>query len=75
MPDAPALKTHFASDNTAGICPEAWEATAQANRAVLNSSYWVELACQGADRAVQDYFGGNRRNSLWKRLSIENFQS
>ena len=32
MPESPALKTQFASDNTAGVCPEAWEAMARANR-------------------------------------------
>jgi threonine aldolase len=31
MQDLPSIRRHFASDNNAGICPEAWEALAEAN--------------------------------------------
>ena len=32
MSDSVVPKTQFASDNTAGVCPEAWEAMERANR-------------------------------------------
>lgn len=50
-----SLKDHFASDNTAGICPEAWAALAEANHGA-HSSYgadkWTERAC----RLIRDVF-------------------
>ncbi len=53
MSDQP--KNQFASDNYAGICPEAWQAMAQAN-AGFATSYgddpWTARACN----AIRDFF-------------------
>jgi threonine aldolase len=35
--EAPHLQQQFAGDNYAGICPEAWEAMAAANRGQVTS--------------------------------------
>ena len=43
------LKYHFASDNTAGIIPEAWDALAAANQgfaAAYGEDKWTEKACE-----------------------------
>jgi threonine aldolase len=67
------LKHHFASDNYAGICPEAWQAMNQANSG-LASSYgddlWTEKACERirelfeTDCEVFFVFNGTAANSL-----------
>ena len=54
MPEASAPKTHFASDNTAGVCPEAWEAMARANEGSAPSygtDTWTERAADMLARA------------------------
>ena len=48
MAAAPAPNYHFASDNTSGICPEAWSALERANRGRLPSygtDDWTARAC------------------------------
>src|SRR5471030_2994008 len=47
MSDTPAPRVQFASDNTAGVCPEAWDAMARANRDSAPSygtDAWTERA-------------------------------
>jgi threonine aldolase len=63
----------FASDNTSGFCPEAWEALAQANAGCV-SSYgddpWTARACEAirglfeCDADVFFVFNGTAANSL-----------
>ncbi len=48
-------KYHFASDNTAGICPEAWQALAEAN-AGFAPSYGDDAITRGACDAFRDFF-------------------
>jgi threonine aldolase len=43
------LRNQFASDNYAGVCPEAWEAMAAANSGYATSygdDLWTEHACR-----------------------------
>ena len=58
MPDSPAPKTQFASDNTAGVCPEAWEATARANHDFA-SSYGTDAWTDRAANLLRDLFETN----------------
>jgi len=70
----PEEKYHFASDNTSGICPEAWQAMAEANRGRLPSygdDEWTTRACdemrrifEKADAEVFFVFNGTAANSL-----------
>ncbi len=55
MPDAPLPKTQFASDNTAGVCPEAWDAMAQANRDYA-PSYGADAWTERASNLLRDLF-------------------
>ncbi|TSK08265.1 MAG: low specificity L-threonine aldolase [Geobacter sp.] len=71
--DHSELKHHFASDNYAGICSEAWQAMAEANSG-LASSYgddrWTAQACEKIrevfekDCEVFFVFNGTAANSL-----------
>lgn len=63
----------FASDNYAGICPEAWQAMESANRgfcASYGDDAWTEAACEGirdifeTDCQVFFVFNGTAANSL-----------
>jgi len=63
----------FASDNYAGICPEAWQAMAEANQGFVTSygdDAWTERACQSirdlfqTDCQVFFVFNGTAANSL-----------
>jgi threonine aldolase len=54
-PEAPLVKTQFASDNTAGICPEAWEAMARANRDSA-PSYGTDAWTERAANLLRDLF-------------------
>jgi len=63
----------FASDNYAGICPEAWRAMEQANQGFAQSygeDLWTEKACQSirelfdTDCQVFFVFNGTAANSL-----------
>ncbi|PTY08387.1 threonine aldolase [Opitutaceae bacterium EW11] len=69
-----AAKDHFASDNVAGICPEAWAALGEANQG-FHSSYgtdvWTNRACdlirsvfEKPDAEVFFVFNGTAANSL-----------
>jgi len=69
----PAANQVFASDNTAGICPEAWAALAEANRGRLPSygnDEWTVRACDllravfEIDCEVFFVFNGTAANSL-----------
>ncbi|MDF9831951.1 threonine aldolase [Ereboglobus sp. PH5-5] len=65
---------HFASDNTSGICPEAWIALAEANTGRLPSygaDAWTQKACdlirgvfEKPDAEVFFVFNGTSANSL-----------
>jgi threonine aldolase len=68
------MKYHFASDNTAGICPEAWAALSAANADYV-SSYgadpWTQRACdlirrvfEKPDAEIFFVFNGTAANSL-----------
>ena len=52
---APIPKTQFASDNTAGVCPEAWEAMARANRDYA-PSYGTDAWTERASNLLRDLF-------------------
>ena len=78
MPDsdqnAPATTfNQFASDNYAGICPEAWQAMQAANSGYVTSygdDYWTERACEQIRRIFETdcqvffVFNGTAANSL-----------
>ena len=49
-------KYHFASDNTAGICPEAWQALAESNEGFM-PSYGDDATTRAACDAFRDFFG------------------
>jgi threonine aldolase len=55
MPDSVEWKTQFASDNTAGVCPEAWEAMARANHGNA-PSYGTDAWTQRAADLLRDLF-------------------
>lgn len=66
-------KNQFASDNYAGICPEAWQAMQEANSGFANAygdDIWTERACDGlrdffeTDCQVYFVFNGTAANSL-----------
>ncbi|MDO9309578.1 MAG: low specificity L-threonine aldolase [Deltaproteobacteria bacterium] len=63
----------FASDNYAGICPEAWQAMQAANSGYVTSygdDYWTERACEQIRRIFETdcqvffVFNGTAANSL-----------
>jgi threonine aldolase len=69
----PPLFNQFASDNYAGICPEAWQAMDEANRGFAPSygdDLWTERACScirdafETDCQVFFVFNGTAANSL-----------
>jgi threonine aldolase len=80
-----APKTQFASDNTAGICPEAWDAMARANRDYASSygtDAWTERAADllreifEADQAeVFFVFNGTAANSLALASCCQSYHS
>ncbi len=83
MPD-PLSKAHFASDNTAGACPEAWEALERANRDYV-SSYgndpWTSRAADllrgifETDCEVFFVFNGTAANSLALAACCQSYHS
>ena len=85
MPEAPAPKTHFASDNTAGICPDAWEALTRANQDYASSygtDAWTEKAADllrevfETDNAeVFFVFNGTAANSLALASCCQSYHS
>ncbi|MBL9206647.1 MAG: low specificity L-threonine aldolase [Opitutaceae bacterium] len=76
MPASPTLRHdyHFASDNTSGICPEAWSALTQANQGRVPSygtDDWTRRACdlirevfEKPDAEIFFVFNGTSANSL-----------
>jgi len=68
------MKYHFASDNTSGICPEAWAALAVANadhQPSYGSDAWTQQACdrireifEKPDAEIFFVFNGTAANSL-----------
>jgi threonine aldolase len=74
----------FASDNTAGICPEAWAALAEANRGRLPSygnDEWTRRACDllrqvfETDCEVFFVFNGTAANSLALATLCQSYHS
>ena len=72
-PDKRERNYQFASDNYAGICPEAWQSMAEANRGYASSygdDYWTAKACERlrelfeTDCDVFFVFNGTAANSL-----------
>lgn len=72
-PDAAPIRRHFASDNYAGVCPEAFEAMAEANRdhaPGYGDDPWTAQAADllretfGAECEVFFVFNGTAANSL-----------
>lgn len=51
----PELKYHFASDNTAGVCPEAWQALEEANQG-YQPSYGADSITTAACEAFRAFF-------------------
>ncbi len=84
-PHFPVLKTQFASDNTAGVCPEAWEAMARANRDFAPSygnDVWTERAAnllrdlfEAPDAEVFFVFNGTAANSLALASCCQSYHS
>jgi threonine aldolase len=67
------MRYEFASDNTAGICPEAWEALAEANSGFVPSYGEDRWTAQAADMIREEFesdcevffvFNGTAANSL-----------
>jgi threonine aldolase len=68
------MKHHFASDNTSGICPEAWAALAAANcdhQPSYGNDPWTQRACdlirrvfEKPDAEIFFVFNGTAANSL-----------
>jgi len=84
-PAAPAPKTHFASDNTAGVCPEAREAIARANcdyAPSYGNDAWTERAANllrglfESDAAeIFFVFNGTAANSLALASCCQSYHS
>jgi threonine aldolase len=84
-PVASAPKTQFASDNTAGICPEAWEAIGRANRDYALSygaDEWTERAAnllreifEMDEAEVFFVFNGTAANSLALASCCQSYHS
>lgn len=76
---------HFASDNTSGICPEAWAALAAANTGRLpsyGSDDWTKRACdlirtvfEKPDAEVFFVFNGTAANSLALATLCQSYHS
>lgn len=80
----PVLRRHFASDNFAGICPEAWEAMAEANAghaASYGADWWTGEATRlirevfETDCEVFFVFNGTSANSLAVASACTPFES
>lgn len=77
-------RAHFASDNAAGICPEAWEALRRANEGYTpgyGDDAWTATACDllrdffGTDCEVFFVFNGTAANSLVLASLCESYHS
>ena len=81
----PGMNYHFASDNTSGICPEAWAALAEANRGRVPSygnDDWTRRACdllrgvfEKPDAEVYFVFNGTAANSLALAALCQSYHS
>jgi len=84
-PGVPVPKTQFASDNTAGVCPEAWQAMEEANRGFAPSygtDDWTERASnllrdlfEKKDAEVFFVFNGTAANSLALASCCQSYHS
>ena len=84
-PAVPVPKTQFASDNTAGICPEAWKALTRANRDYASSygtDAWTERAAnllrevfESDEAEVFFVFNGTAANSLALASCCQSYHS
>ena len=77
-------KNMFASDNYSGICPEAWQALAEANQGYVNSygdDRWTAKACDAlreffaTDCQVFFVFNGTAANSLALAALCQSYHS
>ena len=85
MAQSPALKTSFASDNTAGVCPEAWAAMERANRGnepSYGTDAWTQRAAdllrelfEKPDAEVFFVFNGTAANSLALASCCQSYHS
>jgi threonine aldolase len=84
MSAKPVLKSQFASDNTAGICPEAWEQMVRANEGNMSSygtDAWTERAANllretlETDAEVFFVFNGTAANSLALASCCQSYHS
>lgn len=78
------MRYEFASDNTAGVCPEAWEAMQAANHgfaASYGNDYWTERAAEtlrtlfDTDCDVYFVFNGTAANSLALAALCQSYHS
>ena len=83
-PDPVSSRRHFASDNYSGICPEAWEAMAEANRGHTRSygdDPWTARAADllreifETDCEVFFVFNGTAANSLSLASCCQSYHS
>ncbi len=84
QPSHNAMKYHFASDNTAGVAPEAWAALEEANRDYTpgyGEDEWTNAACQllrevfARDCEVFFTFNGTAANSLALSSMCQSYHS
>jgi threonine aldolase len=85
MSDIPTPKPHFASDNTAGVCPEAWEALTRANQDYVSSygtDVWTEKAADLLRQVLETdgaevffVFNGTAANSLALASCCQSYHS
>jgi len=81
----PVSAHHFASDNTSGICPEAWAALGEANRGRLPSygtDDWTHRACdlirdvfEHPEADIYFVFNGTAANSLALATLCQSYHS
>ena len=85
QPPAPAENYAFASDNTSGICPEAWAALAEANtgrHASYGADDWTKQACdlirklfEKPDAEIFFVFNGTSANSTALAALCQSYHS
>ncbi len=85
MTDSSVPKTAFASDNTAGVCPEAWEAMERANRGsepsygddtwTVRASDLLRDLFEKPDAEVFFVFNGTAANSLALASCCQSYHS
>src|SRR5258708_28124798 len=83
-PPVAGANYHFASDNTSGICPEAWASLAEANKGRIpsyGSDAWTTRACDllratfETDCEVFFLFNGTAANSLALAACCQSYHS